>query len=43
MFFLREHGVGDEVDGAVWAHDGSLHSGTGRLTQRDLEAFAHNA
>lgn len=42
MFFLREHGVGDEVE-AVWAHDGSIHRGTGRLTQRDLEAFAHNA
>ncbi len=42
MFFLREHGVGDEVE-AVWAHDGSVLRGTGRLTQRDLEAFAHNA
>ena len=42
MFFLREHGVGDEVD-AVWAHDGSVLRGTGRLTQRDLEVFAHNA
>jgi uncharacterized protein YndB with AHSA1/START domain len=41
MFFLREHGVGDEVE-AVWAHDGSVLRGTGRLTQRDLEAFAHN-
>lgn len=41
MFFLREHGVGDEVE-AVWAHDGSVHRGTGTLTQRDLEAFAHN-
>jgi hypothetical protein len=35
MFFLREHGVGDEVE-AVWAHDGSVFRGTGRLTQRDL-------
>jgi uncharacterized protein YndB with AHSA1/START domain len=42
MFFLREHGVGDDVE-AVWAHDGSVLRGTGRLTQRDLEAFAHNA
>ena len=42
MFFVREHGVGDEVE-AVWAHDGTLHRGAGRLTQRDLEAFAHNA
>jgi uncharacterized protein YndB with AHSA1/START domain len=42
MFFLREHGVGDEVE-AVWAHDGSVHRGKGRLTQRDLEVFAHNA
>ena len=42
MFFLREHGVGDEVE-AVWAHDGSVHRSTGRLTQRDLEVFAHNA
>jgi hypothetical protein len=42
MFFLREHGVGDEVE-AVWAHDGSVLRGTGRLTQRDLEPFAHNA
>ena len=41
MFFLREHGVGDEVE-AVWAHDGSVLRGTGRLTQHDLEAFAHN-
>lgn len=39
MFFLRERGVGDEVD-AVWAHDGSVHRGTGRLTQRDVEIFA---
>jgi hypothetical protein len=42
MFFLREHGVGDEVE-AVWVHDGTLHRGTGRLTQRDLETFAHHA
>jgi uncharacterized protein YndB with AHSA1/START domain len=42
MFFLREHGVGDEVE-AVWAHDGSVHRGKGRLTQRDVEVFAHNA
>jgi uncharacterized protein YndB with AHSA1/START domain len=42
MFFVREHGVGDEVE-AVWAHDGSLHRGTGRLTKRDLEIFAHHA
>jgi uncharacterized protein YndB with AHSA1/START domain len=42
MFFLREHGVGDEVE-AVWAHDGRVQRGTGLLTQRDLEAFAHNA
>jgi uncharacterized protein YndB with AHSA1/START domain len=42
MFFLREHCVGDEVE-AVWAHDGSVHRGTGRLTKRDLEAFVHNA
>jgi uncharacterized protein YndB with AHSA1/START domain len=42
MFFLREHGVGDEVE-AVWAHDGSVHRGKGRLTQRDLEVFAHKA
>jgi uncharacterized protein YndB with AHSA1/START domain len=41
MFFLREHRVGDEVD-AVWAHDGGIHRGTGKLTQRDLEAFVHN-
>jgi uncharacterized protein YndB with AHSA1/START domain len=42
MFFLREHGVGDEVE-AVWAHDGKVHRGTGQLTRRDLEAFAHHA
>ena len=42
MFFVREHDVGDEVE-AVWAHDGSVHRGTGQLTQRDLEAFVHNA
>jgi uncharacterized protein YndB with AHSA1/START domain len=42
MFFLREHGVGDKVE-AVWAHDGSVRRGTGTLTQRDLEAFVHNA
>jgi uncharacterized protein YndB with AHSA1/START domain len=41
MFFLREHGVGDVVS-AVWAHDGGIHHGTGKLTQRDLEAFVHN-
>jgi uncharacterized protein YndB with AHSA1/START domain len=42
MFFLREHRVGDEV-AAVWAHDGSVRRGTGRLTQRDREVFAHKA
>jgi uncharacterized protein YndB with AHSA1/START domain len=42
MFFLREHGVGDVVS-AVWAHDGVVHRGTGKLTQRDVEIFAHNA
>ena len=41
-FFLREHGVGDVVS-AVWAHDGAIHRGTGKLTKRDLEIFAHNA
>jgi uncharacterized protein YndB with AHSA1/START domain len=42
MFFLREHGVGDEVE-AVWTHDESVQRGTGRLTARDFEVFAHNA
>lgn len=42
MFFLREHDVGDVVN-AVWAHEGALRRGTGRLTQRDLEVFAHHA
>jgi uncharacterized protein YndB with AHSA1/START domain len=42
MFFLREHGVGDEVQ-AVWAHDGSVHRGTGLLTPRDVQIFAHHA
>ena len=42
MFFLREHGVGDEVE-AVWAHDGTVHRGAGRLTKRNLEIFAHHA
>ena len=27
----------------VWAHDGFVHRGTGRLTQRDLEVVAHKA
>jgi hypothetical protein len=42
MFFLREHGVGDEVQ-AVWAHDGRVHRGTGLLTPRDVQIFAHHA
>jgi uncharacterized protein YndB with AHSA1/START domain len=42
IFFMREHDVGDEVE-AVWAHDGAVHRGTGQLTQRDLEVFAHHA
>jgi uncharacterized protein YndB with AHSA1/START domain len=41
-FFLREHRIGDEVE-AVWAHDGSVHRGKGRLTERDVETFAHHA
>ncbi|HYV60150.1 MAG TPA: SRPBCC domain-containing protein [Acidimicrobiia bacterium] len=42
IFFLREHSVGDIVS-AVWAHGGEVHRGTGKLTQRDLLAFAHHA
>ena len=42
MFFLREHNVGDEVE-AVWARDRQLRRGSGRLTRRDEEVFAHRA
>jgi len=40
-FFLREHDPGDEVD-AVWAHDGDLRRGRGRLSARG-PAFATSA
>jgi uncharacterized protein YndB with AHSA1/START domain len=42
MFFLRERHVGDEVN-VVWARDGRLRRGTGRLTRRDELVFAHRA
>jgi uncharacterized protein YndB with AHSA1/START domain len=42
MFFLREHDVGDTVE-AVWARDGKVLRGTGRLTPRDELVFAHRA
>jgi uncharacterized protein YndB with AHSA1/START domain len=42
MFFLREHDVGDEVE-AVWARDGKILRGTGRLTPRDELVFTHRA
>jgi uncharacterized protein YndB with AHSA1/START domain len=41
-FFLREHDPGDEVD-AVWAHDGELRRGRGRLRERDAQLFAARA
>lgn len=40
MFFLREHDVGDEVE-AVWARNGKVLRGRGRLTPRDELLFAH--
>lgn len=42
VFFLREHHVGEEVE-VVWAHDGELRNGRGRLTKRDELVFAHRA
>lgn len=31
VFFVREHGVGDEVEEG-WAHDGNVHRVAGRLS-----------
>jgi uncharacterized protein YndB with AHSA1/START domain len=42
MFFLREHDVGHEAE-VVWARDGGVHRGSGRLTPRDELMFAHHA
>jgi uncharacterized protein YndB with AHSA1/START domain len=42
MFFLREHDVGDEAQ-AVWARNGGIHRGSGRLTPRDELIFTHHA
>jgi uncharacterized protein YndB with AHSA1/START domain len=42
MFFVREHSAGDHVE-ALWAHDGRVLRGTGRLTERDELIFAHHA
>jgi uncharacterized protein YndB with AHSA1/START domain len=42
IFFLREHDVGDEAE-VVWARNGGIHRGSGRLTPRDELIFAHHA
>jgi len=38
-FFVREHEAGDEVE-VVWAHEGDLRRGRGRLSKRDDQVFA---